>query len=164
VPMIELFLPRDALPQPRLQQLQCDLTTILLKWEKAPDTAIARSTAWIYAFEVEAAHALVGGAVPDKPRYRVMVTVPKGTMDGDDHAGLIHEVTRAVLAAEGSDLTDDNGVRVWVILREVEDGLWGVAGRVFRLSDIARYVHKGVIPPLSAPAEPKPLPPRPPKK
>ena len=44
-----------------------------------------------------------------------------------------------MLDAEGSPLTEANVARIWCFVTEVQDGLWGGLGSVFRMADIAGF-------------------------
>ncbi len=140
MPMIDLTLPEGSLSAESRKELMARLTTILLKWEGAPDTPQANSIAWAYAHELKAGEMTVGGTIPERPRYRVVTTVPQGALNDERKKGLVEEVTRAVLEAEGADWTPDNCMRVWCIVQEVPDGNWGGGGRIYRLRDIAKFV------------------------
>ena len=145
MPQIELTVPRGALTDAALDDLMGELTTTLLRWEGAPaDSAAAKEVSWGFVHEIAPERTYHGGAnaAAEAPRYRVDVTVPQGALDDAKKAGLVGDVTKLVLAAEG---TDDPAasMRVWVIVSEVPDGNWGGAGRVWRLRDIAKFVMAG---------------------
>ncbi|WP_109478233.1 tautomerase family protein [Paraburkholderia sp. C35] len=156
LPLIDLTLPKGAFSRSQLQALEKELLDIVLRWERADSTAHAKEISWIYAHEVEVMHALVGDSVPGKPHYRVDVAVPAGTMDEHHRAGLIYETTRAVLTADGSPFTDADAMRVWVILREVDEGSWGMGGRALGCKDIMRYAVKATLPVLTENLKPVP--------
>jgi len=138
--MVELTLPEGQLSAERKTQLIARLTHVLLKWEGAPDTPQAKSIAWAYVQEVKAEDMTVGGTIPESPRYRVVTTVPQGALNDERKKGLVEEVTRVILEAEGAQWNAENRLRVWCIIQEVPDGNWGGGGRIFRLRDIARFV------------------------
>lgn len=146
MPMIELTLPAGALDKPAQDALMQELTTTLLRWEGAPpDGEAARSVSWGYVDERPAANVYRGGAPePDEPTYRVTITVPERALDDERKAGLVADATRHVLEADGADTGDEDALmHVWVLIREVPDGNWGGAGRIFRLRDIAKLVMGG---------------------
>ncbi len=142
MPMIDLTLPQGALKPEAKDRLMQELTRSLLKWEGAPDNPQAASIAWAYVDERPAGDVYVGGVKQPAAaaRYRVIVTVPQGALDDQRKAGLVEEVNRLVLAAEGSQPNPQNGLRVWCIIREVPDGNWASLGRIFRIKDIAAFV------------------------
>jgi phenylpyruvate tautomerase PptA (4-oxalocrotonate tautomerase family) len=146
MPMIELTLPQGALDKPAQDDLMEKLTLTLLRWEGAPpESDAAKDVSWGYVDEKPASNVYHRGRPqPEQPLYRVKVTVPERALDDERKTGLVAEMTRHVLGAEGASPDDEAaGMRVWVIVREVPDGNWGGAGRIWRLRDIARLVMGG---------------------
>ena len=148
MPQIELTVPRDALTGEAIDTLMAEMTTTLLRWEGAPIASPgAREVSWGYVHEVDPARTYHGGevAASDAPRYRVDVTVPEGALSAKRKNGLVGDVTKLVLAAEGVDFDSDPaaGMRVWVLLHEVPEGNWGGAGRTWTLREIAEVVAAG---------------------
>lgn len=45
-----------------------------------------------------------------------------------------------VLAAEGGEVSEADGLRVFVTLQDIHDGDWGIFGRPLSLEDINRFV------------------------
>ncbi len=146
MPMIELTLEEGALTDAAKADLVDGLTAALLRWEGAPDNDVSRSIAWTYVDERPAGSINVGGRPADAPRYRVKLTVPDGALNDESKAGIVGDATRLVLEAEGAADDPAAAMRVWVIVREVADGNWGAAGRVFRLRDIAKAIESGGVP------------------
>jgi phenylpyruvate tautomerase PptA (4-oxalocrotonate tautomerase family) len=136
--MIDLTLPRNALPLDTRERLVDDLLTTLLRWERAPDNARSKSLAW--AFVHIADSVTVASSPSGLPHYRVGITTPQGALDDDRRAGLVADVTELVLRAEGSPVTPEHAFRVWVLLDEVAEGSWGAEGRIWRFRDIADFV------------------------
>ena len=145
MPMIDVTLPEGALTTDARNELAERLTTTLLKWEGAADLPFTRQISLVYFDERPSGSIYVAGEPTDDARYRVLITIPQGAITEDERkAGLVEEITREVLAAEGAD-ADDLGaaMRVWVFVHEVPDGHWGGAGRIFRLRDIAKLARSG---------------------
>jgi phenylpyruvate tautomerase PptA (4-oxalocrotonate tautomerase family) len=95
MPMIQLTVPTGALTQEGRTTVQRDLAAVLLRWERAPDTAFFRAQAWNYLIELpEGAQTTAGD---DAPRFRVDVTAPEGALSGRRKAGLVEEATSVVL-------------------------------------------------------------------
>ena len=143
MPQIELILPAGALDKLVQEDLMEKLTSTLLRWEGAPeDSEIAREIAWGYVDERPAERIYQGGKPsPERPLYRIKVTVPERALDDEKKAGVVADMTRHVLEAEGAAPDDDAAaMRVWVVIREVSDGNWGAAGRIFRIRDIAKLI------------------------
>ncbi|GAA2407594.1 tautomerase family protein [Streptomyces coeruleofuscus] len=132
MPMIRLTAPAGALTEQGRQSIQRDLAAVLLRWEGAPDTAFFRAQAWSYLTELpEDAQTT---AEDDAPRFLVEVTVPQGALSERRKAGLVEEATKNVLAAAG--LGPDDALRVWVLVHEQPDGMWGAGGSVIRYDDL----------------------------
>ncbi len=111
---------------------------LLLEEEGAdPNNAFARSIAWITLHRP--ALQLVGGKIPDGPRYQIDMAVPEGQLTRQRRESMVRRLTEAVLDAEGHD-SDRDPLRVWVFAGEIPEGTWGGAGRIFGLANIATFV------------------------
>ncbi len=147
MPMIELTFEEGALTDDARADLVEGLTAALLRAEGAPDNELSRSITWAYVDERPAGSINVGGSPADAPRYRVKLTVPEGALDDERKAQIVEAATKLILEAEGAAPDDPAAAfRVWVIVREVKDGNWGGAGRIFRLRDIAKAINDGGMP------------------
>jgi phenylpyruvate tautomerase PptA (4-oxalocrotonate tautomerase family) len=143
MPMIDLTYPEGALdPEARADAVE-KLAAALLRHEGAADNEQTRAMSWTVLHELPP-HALnVGGSPVERPVYRVLVTVPEGTLlQGPGPVGatarrnLVREVTEILLAAEGTDYSEAEAGRVYCLVREVRDGYWGGMGTTFRMEDI----------------------------
>ncbi|GAA3831106.1 4-oxalocrotonate tautomerase family protein [Streptomyces phyllanthi] len=133
MPMIRLTVPSGSLTEEGRKGIQRELATMLLRWEGAPDTALFRSLAWSYLIELpEGAQSTIED---DAPRFLVEVTVPQGALSERRKAGVVQDMTKAVLDAAG--LSQDDALRVWVLVHEQPDGTWGAGGSVMRYADLA---------------------------
>jgi phenylpyruvate tautomerase PptA (4-oxalocrotonate tautomerase family) len=143
VPMIDVTLPQGALSEDKRGELAGRLTGTILKWEGAAEIPFSRQITLVYFDERPANAIYVAGAPATEPRYRVLVTIPEGSITEDERkAGLVEEITRDVLAVDGGE-GDEAAFRVWVFIHEVPDGHWGGAGRVFRFRDIVKLARSG---------------------
>ncbi len=131
MPMIDLTLPRGALPTDKLALLMHKAVKTLMWWEKIPDTPEARNVAWSFVNEVEKEHVFVGGMPPGRPRYRFRVHTIEGLMDDRAKQGVIRDLTKLTLEIEGVPHDLDNAARVWCILREYPRQNWGIGGYAF---------------------------------
>ena len=132
MPMIRLTVPSGSLTEEGRESIQRDLAAVLLRWEGAPDTAFFRAQAWSYLVELpEGAQTT---AEDSTPRFLVDVTVPQGAVSERRKAGLVEEATKTVLDAAG--LSQDDALRVWVLVHEQPDGTWGAGGSVIRYADL----------------------------
>ncbi|WP_230689308.1 tautomerase family protein [Catellatospora paridis] len=130
--MIQLTAPAGALTPAGRDSIQKTLAAVLLRWEGAPDNALFRSLAWTYLHELPAGAQTT--AEDDAPRFRVEITVPVGALSERRKAGLVGEITTAVLDAAG--LTDADAQRVWVLIHEQPDGTWAAGGKIVRYADL----------------------------
>ena len=141
--MIDVTLPEGALTPEARDTLADQLTTTLLKWEGAAEIPFSRQITLVYFDERPQGSVYVAGEPASEPRYRLLVTIPEGSIKDDERkAGLVEELTKHVLDAEGA-TGDEAAFRVWVFIHEVPDGHWAGAGRIFRLRDIVKLARSG---------------------
>jgi phenylpyruvate tautomerase PptA (4-oxalocrotonate tautomerase family) len=141
VPVFELTYPEGALEPDARVQLMDDLTTALLRAERAPETQFFRDITWSYVHELPEGSVLAAGRPVDgRPTFKLDVTTPEGALSDRRRAELVGEATRLIREAAGI-AEDDTLQRVWVLMHEVTDGQWGAGGQVIRfqnLRDIAQ--------------------------
>jgi phenylpyruvate tautomerase PptA (4-oxalocrotonate tautomerase family) len=143
MPLIDVTLPEAALSEQQRDALGARLTDTILKWEGAADIPFSRQITLVYFDERPAGSIYVAGEQAAEPRYRVLVTIPEGSIKDDERkAGLVDEITRDVLAVDGTE-GDEAALRVWVFIHEVPDGHWAGAGHIFRLRDIVKLARSG---------------------
>ena len=143
MPMIDVTLPEGALSEEQRNALGERLTNTILKWEGAAEIPFSRQITLVYFDERPAGSVYVAGEQSAEPRYRVLVTIPEGSIKDDERkAGLVEEVTRDVLELTGEE-GDEAAFRVWVFIHEVPDGHWAGAGHIFRLRDIVKLARSG---------------------
>lgn len=144
MPIFDLTYPEGALDAARRAQAVEKLTSALLRHEGAPaDNLYVRGMAWGFVHELPEDAVNVGGRPAARPVYRVMLTVPEGTLlHGPGPAGppsrrnLVREVTEILLEAEGTGFSAEEALRVYCIIREVDNGFWGGFGTTFQMKDI----------------------------
>lgn len=143
MPMIDLTYPEGALGADARAEAVEKLTAALLRHEGATDNEQTRAMSWTVVHELPAGALNVGGTPVERPVYRVLVTVPEGTLlQGPGPVGtnsrrnLVREVTEVLLAAEGTEYSEAEAGRVYCLVREVSDGYWGGMGTTFRMEDI----------------------------
>ena len=135
MPMIEFTYPKGAFSADARQGLLDELAARLLAAERAPDTEFFRSITWVYANEIDPENLAVGGRGEDTaPRFRVQVTVPEGALSDRRKGELVAAVNEVVSSAAG--LGDEDGLRVWTIIRDVPEGNWGAAGQQVRYKQL----------------------------
>lgn len=132
--MLDVYVPEGALRREAEDALLRRLTEILLRWEAFdPTDPVMRSVSW--AFLHRPAELFVAGDRPELPRYKVVASVPEGQLDASARAGVIADVTEAVLDAEEGRRPREEG-RVWVFPTEVPEGHWGGNGQITPLATI----------------------------
>jgi phenylpyruvate tautomerase PptA (4-oxalocrotonate tautomerase family) len=147
MPMLDAFIPRDALTPEAERRLLGRLTDLLLQHEGVdPTNERGRSLAWAFVHRPEV---FVAGAAATAPRYRLIASVPEGQYDDERRSAVVASMTEAVLDAEEGTHPRDSD-RVWVITNEIPDGNWGARGRIFHLTDIAAFVLGETARPLAA--------------
>ncbi|MGY4155551.1 phenylpyruvate tautomerase PptA (4-oxalocrotonate tautomerase family) [Bradyrhizobium sp. USDA 4461] len=143
MPMLDAYIPEGALDPERERNLIRTLTATLLRWEGADpnDERIqkqVRSIVWTF---VHRPKVYVGGdeMVSQEPRYKIVVSLPEGQLDGASRAGLIEEITNQILDAEPAGRSR-NPFRIWIFCNTIPEGTWGSGGKVFGLAEISSFV------------------------
>jgi phenylpyruvate tautomerase PptA (4-oxalocrotonate tautomerase family) len=150
MPMINVFVPENALTRAQVELLTEKLTHELLVIEGVDNDA-SRSIAWVMFHEVNVDQWAVGGRfddhyVPGGGRFLVFVSVPNGGLFArgkkDDVAKAVDRAIREVLK-----LPAEEGKRwaPWVIVNDVPNGNWGAGGLIRTLWDIGSYARKNVV-------------------
>ena len=134
MPVFELTYPQGALAADTRAKLVDDLTTALLRAERAPDTDFFRGITWSYVHELPEGSVLAGGKPVEEPIFKIDVTTPQGALSDRRREELVVEATRLVREAAG--IEDENTLRVWVLMHEVAEGSWGAAGNVVRFEQL----------------------------
>lgn len=142
MPIIDLTLPRDALPRSALDELARSLIAALLQCDLARGNPRAEAMNWVYIHTHEPRDLIVGGpaGTEGRPHYRLDVTLMAGAMKDEQREEIARSMTAAVLAAEGGAINPLNAARVWVLFHEIPDGHWAAGGRLYRLDEVKRLV------------------------
>ncbi len=128
MPMIDVTYPEGALTPEARATLAEELTTVLLRAERAPDTEFFRNVTWVYLHELPIHGVLAAGAPVGKPTFRIEVTTPEGALSDRRRKELVGAATRVV--REVADIPEEEAMRVWVLCREIAEGSWGAGGHV----------------------------------
>ncbi|MDX3233569.1 hypothetical protein [Streptomyces sp. ME19-01-6] len=129
MPMVEITCAEGALDAAAKKELLGTLSAKCMSWEGIEINEDSQSIAWVFLDERPRNSISVGGQPLSQNIYLVNVSVMVGFMDYKRIEGMVKEVTEAVLAADG---TEGTGVpRVYVIIKEVPSGTWGVEGKVW---------------------------------
>ena len=84
----------------------------------------------------------INGRPAVKPRYDIELVVPDGSVDGERRDRLVREITEAVLGAENCPYTEEDARRVWIIIRDVQEGRWAVGGVIVTVKYILKHLIK----------------------
>lgn len=129
MPMIDLTYPEGALSAEDRESLVDELTTVLLRAERAPDTEFFRSITWSFVHELPAGTVLAAGRPVDAPIFRVEVTTPEGALSDRRRAELVEAASKAIRETAG--IPEDEALqRIWVLCKEIAEGSWGAGGQV----------------------------------
>lgn len=149
MPMLDAYIPRDALPAEVERELVSRLTDLLVEHELRrtidlsddTDTAEAsrkraRAIAWVFVHRPEV---YVGGQAHEAPDYKFEIRVPEGQADDEFRLAVAKDVTQAVADAEAGRWPFPHA-RVWVFTWEVPEGTWAAAGQPIGLRDVIGWV------------------------
>ena len=134
MPTFTLTYPEGALDPATREQLVDDLTTALLRAERAPETQFFRDITWAYVQELPRGSVLVAGRPAERPVFKLDVTTPEGALSDRRRAELVTEATRLIRAAAG--IPHEEALRVWVLLHEMPEGRWGAGGEIVRFENL----------------------------
>jgi phenylpyruvate tautomerase PptA (4-oxalocrotonate tautomerase family) len=134
MPMMDLTYPAGAISEEARSALAEQLTTVLLRAERAPDTAFFRNITWLYVHELPHGTVIAAGQPVSEPTFRLQVTIPQGALSDRRKGELVEAATSTILGAAG--LSEADALRVWVLINEVPDGNWGAAGNVIRFEQL----------------------------
>jgi 4-oxalocrotonate tautomerase family enzyme len=138
MPLIDLTYPAGSVADEQRAALVDELTTVLLRAERAPETEFFRSIAWVHVHELPGECVMAAGRPVAEPTFRIQVTIPEGALSDRRKQEFVAEATRVVLEATGI----DDPSRVWAIINEVPDGNWGAGGQIVRYADLVRYARE----------------------
>ena len=134
MPKLDLTFPAGALSDDAKRDLPRELAAAMLRWEGAPDTEFFRSITWTHVHELPAEAVFTADGQAELSQFVVDATVPAGALSDRRKTGLVEEFSKLIRDAAG--LTDEDGVRVWVLIHEVPEGNWGAAGQIVRFEQL----------------------------
>src|SRR5258705_911630 len=134
MPRIDVTFTAGAIAAETRHELAPRIAEAMLRWEGAPDAPFFRAIAWVHFHELDEGGAYTADGPAEQSQLIVDVTVPTGALSERRRAGLIDELTSLVRDAAG--LSQEDALRVWVIVHEVPDGFWGAAGNIVRFEQL----------------------------
>jgi phenylpyruvate tautomerase PptA (4-oxalocrotonate tautomerase family) len=135
MPIFELTYPQGAIDAGTREDLVEELTTILLRAERAPDTDFFRNITWSYVYELPEGSVNAAGRPVSQPTFKVEVTTPEGALSDRRREELVRDATRAIREATGIS-EEDALTRIWVLNHEVAEGRWGAGGQVIKFQQL----------------------------
>lgn len=149
MPLVRITYPSGALPQPVKAKLAAELTEVVLEAEVDAVTPAGRAVTIVQFTESAASDWAVGGVLRSDAsgppnHFLVDVIVLDGLLEGERRAAVQRRVTEAFQKA----LPDEQmlPMRVWVLVHEVPEGCWGVAGRGASALDVAGFINHKMDP------------------
>ena len=134
MPIMDVTYPRGALTVDQRTELADELTTVLLRAERAPDTDFFREVTWVFMHELPEGAVLTAGRPVGKPIFRVVCTTPEGALSDRRREELVGEATRVVREVAG--MAEEDAMRIFVLCREIDEGSWGAGGQVIRFQQL----------------------------
>jgi phenylpyruvate tautomerase PptA (4-oxalocrotonate tautomerase family) len=143
MPLVRLTYPRGALSPSHKRRLAASLTDVVLDAEVDGVTDAGRSVTLIHFNEVAADDWAVAGelrspASSASDHFIVDLIVLQGLLEGERRRAVHRRVTSAFQQALPDDATLP--LRVWVLVHEVREGSWRVAGTTVGALDVAQYI------------------------
>lgn len=134
MPMLDVYIPQGAVRPEAEAALMNRITDILIRHDGLdPSNPVARSASWVFLHRPAAIY--VAGVPVDAPRYKVVASVAEGQFNDRTRAGIVADITEAILDAEDGAWPRDPG-RVWVFPTDVPEGHWGARGAIVPLAAI----------------------------
>lgn len=140
MPIIDLLISEGQFDQSQQDELAKQLTQTLLDCDVTINNPKAPAINWCYIHEQPAGTVYVAGEPEHKPHYRIAITIMQGAMSQPVKQQVVHDMTQAILLAEGTSFNPMNSARVWITIHEVQEGNWGAAGQVYHLNDLMNYL------------------------
>jgi phenylpyruvate tautomerase PptA (4-oxalocrotonate tautomerase family) len=134
MPIFEVTFPAGALTEEQKGELAEGLTTALLRAERAPDTEFFRNITWSYLHELPEGAVRAAGKPVEQPTFRIDVTTPEGALSDRRRAELVESATEVVRDVAG--IPEEEAIRVWVLMHEVDEGKWGAAGNIVQFKNL----------------------------
>ena len=134
MPIFELTYPQGGLEPDARAKLMDELTTTLLRAERAPDTEFFRGVTWGYVHELPADAVHAAGRPVESPTFKVDVTTPQGALSDRRRQEFAGEATRLVREAAG--IPEEEGLRIFVLFKEIDEGSWAAAGQIIQFEQL----------------------------
>jgi phenylpyruvate tautomerase PptA (4-oxalocrotonate tautomerase family) len=134
MPIMDLTYPAGTFTPDERTELVDELTTVLLRAERAPDTEFFRNITWVYVHELPEGTLFAAGKPVAKPTFRLQVTVPQGALSERRKGELVAEATKTIRQA--AEIGEEDALRVWALINEVPEGNWSAAGNIIHFEQL----------------------------
>ena len=134
MPIMDMTYPAGTLTPEARTELVDELTTVLLRAERAPDTEFFRSITWVYVHELPEGTLFSAGQPIQQPTFRLFVTVPQGALSERRKGELVAEAAKTIMAA--AEIPESEALRVWVLINESPEGNWSAGGHVIQFEQL----------------------------
>jgi phenylpyruvate tautomerase PptA (4-oxalocrotonate tautomerase family) len=147
MPMIDLTVPPGALSEEHKATLVEELTNLIVKWEEGTQARATATRPGPSSTKPTASRSPAGCGPPARrPLYRVIVSIPKGSLNDDRKAGLVADVTETIMETERREPWKHDPHRVWCIVNDMPDGDLGAGRRILRLRDLVDIFGENLSP------------------
>lgn len=129
MPHIHISLQPGRFQAHERQALAEKLTSSILAAEGLPESATTRALTWVVVDEAGPDTWHVAGEAAerrDELHAFVRITTFASLLDPAKRAAMLETVNTAIVDAAGGDPL--GGLGIWVVIHEIADGSWGVAG------------------------------------
>lgn len=137
MPHIQISLPPARFSAEDKRTLGARLTSAVLEAEGLPENETTRALTWVAIDEAQPASWSVA-AEPVEQRAElhafVRVTTFASLLDPDRRAAILEAVNTAIVDVAGGDPL--GGLGIWVVIHEIPDGSWGVAGHPIGIREL----------------------------
>lgn len=148
MPIIDVMLSEGQFSSQQKAALAEQLTQCLLSCDATRDIPKAKIINWCYIHELPKPQIFVGGVNESQSHFRIEIKdrieikVMQGTMSAAVKQQVVADMTRVMLEMEGQKVNALNASRVWVLIQELPEGHWGVAGQIYGLDDLMQYLDR----------------------
>jgi len=138
MPNILIRIPKDSFQGEARAQLMRQVTEAASKVEQIPDESKNRMMCWILVEEISSGSWSCGGVDLTSTILPCMaeIFVPAGVLTKISRETYVKVMDEAFRSTQASD--DKRQIATSIILHEIEDGQWGVNGRIWPLSQFVR--------------------------
>jgi len=139
LPMIDIYLPSELIPEEVDAQLGHELTMAVLRAEGVATPGpfhLNNTAAFIHRMDPRSIHT---AATESARAVRIEVITPPGALNREGQKQLTREATEIVAKLSGDPA---QAGRTWVILKEAAEGGWGIAGTAFGRQEFADLAAK----------------------